>query len=193
MLILASGSPRRRELLTAAGIEFTVQTSDIPEEHRAGESPIVFARRLAEEKASAVWKKDTTRLVLGADTIVIVDSEILGKPRDLADAIRMLRLLSGRIHEVTTAVCLRLPAGSTPEKLQAEETTRVHMSAIPDAEISAYVDSGEPMDKAGAYAIQGAASHWIYKIEGDYNNVVGLPVAAVSRMLQQAADPHRGK
>jgi len=182
MLILASASPRRQEILRNAGIEFTVQTADIDEIVHQGESPRECAERLAREKARTVAKREPGSFVLGADTIVVVDGEILGKPRDEADAARMLRLLSGRGHEVITGVCLIGPGWT--ESVQSERTL-VAMSEISEREIQAYVATGEPMDKAGAYAIQGMASRWIPRIEGDYFNVVGLPMALVSRMLKE--------
>jgi septum formation protein len=182
VLVLASASPRRRELLQAAGISFSVQAADIPEQLRAGEEPESFAKRLAREKATAVFEVRPETAVLGADTIVVVNGEILGKPRDEQDAARMLRLLSGRQHEVITGVCLI--SNSFPADVRAA-TTRVTMDGITNSEILDYVASGEPMDKAGAYAIQGMASRWITKIEGDYTNVVGLPIPLVWRMLRE--------
>ncbi|HEY1802079.1 MAG TPA: Maf family protein [Terriglobales bacterium] len=179
MLVLASASPRRQELLRNAEISFTVHPANIPEMLLPGESPKTYAERLAREKAEAVFRLDADKCVLGADTIVLVDDEVLGKPRDAADAARMLRLLSGRSHRVITGVCL-LGLGFVDVR---SETTTVEMQELHDDEIAAYVASGEPMDKAGAYAIQGWASRWISKIEGDYFNVVGLPVSLVYRML----------
>ena len=191
-LILASASPRRQELLRAAGIAITVQPTNIPEVPLAGEAAKAFAERLAREKAWAVFKQRPTEFVLGADTVVVVDKEILGKPRNPADAERMLRLLSGRTHKVITGVCVMGPQAATAEAKNEttlgdtrSETTEVTMSAITDDEIRAYIATGEPMDKAGAYAIQGMASRWIPRIEGDYANVVGLPVALVYRMLKE--------
>ncbi len=184
MLILASASPRRQELLRNAGIPFTVQAADIDETPTAGESPQHCAERLAREKALAVFKRQPQSYVLGADTIVVVDDDvILGKPRDEEDAVRMLRLLSGRTHSVITGVCLVGPG--TSETSSASETTLVTMCEISDEEIHSYGATGEPMDKAGAYAIQGIASRWIPRIEGDYSNVVGLPVALVYAMLRE--------
>lgn len=179
-LILASASPRRAELLRNAGIAFTAQATRIPERRRQGESPRKFAERLAREKAHAILARRPRSLVLGADTIVVVRGEVLGKPRDRSDARRMLRLLSGRSHQVTTAVCL---AGPSFEDLRSE-TTRVTMRKLSEKEIRDYVASREPRDKAGAYAIQGIASRWISRIEGCYFNVVGLPVPLVYRMLR---------
>jgi septum formation protein len=183
MLILASASPRRQELLRNAGIRFTVQPSDINETPLAGEAPRECAERLAREKALAACQSRPQDYVLGADTIVVVDGAIFGKPRDRADAARMLRLLSGRMHQVITGVCVVSPAASAPQT--ASETTLVTMSQLSEDEIRDYVATGEPMDKAGAYAIQGIASRWIPRIEGDYSNVVGLPVAMVYAMLRE--------
>jgi len=190
MLVLASASPRRQELLRNAGIPFVVQATDIPEVPEDGEAPRAFAERLAREKALAVFRQRPNDFILGADTIVVVDGEILGKPRDSADAARMLRLLSGRRHQVTTGVCLvGREVGTENRKTGFEdvrsETTVVMMDALSDEDIRSYVASGEPMDKAGAYAIQGGASRWISRIEGDYFNVVGLPVSLVYKMLRE--------
>jgi septum formation protein len=197
MLVLASASPRRQELLRKAGIAFVVQAADIDERPREGETPGECAERLAREKALAVAEARPGDRILGADTVVAVDGKILGKPRDAGDATRMLRMLSGRVHEVITGVCLigavasgRLPVASR-EVLRTEnrelrttsETTLVTMNELSDEEIRDYIATGEPMDKAGAYAIQGIAARWIPRIEGDYSNVVGLPVALVCRML----------
>jgi septum formation protein len=197
MLVLASASPRRQELLRNAGISFTVQPADIDETPRGGESPRDYAERLASEKAIAVWRLHPEATVLGADTIVVVDETILGKPADPEDAERMLRLLSGRVHRVITGVCIveaqlpvastspQSPAGSRENPRIASETTLVTMNELSDDEIRDYIATGEPTDKAGAYAIQGMASRWIPRIEGDYSNVVGLPVALVWRMLRE--------
>jgi septum formation protein len=190
-LVLASASPRRQELLRNAGIEFVVQPANIPEIPMLSESPKEFAERMAREKARAIWNDATHSLqraqkreattVLGADTVVAVEDQVLGKPRDTEDAARMLRLISGRKHFVITGVCL-LADGFEDVR---SETTPVYFSELSEPEIRRYVDSGEPMDKAGAYAIQGLALRWISKIEGDYNNVVGLPVDLVLRMLRE--------
>ena len=182
MLVLASASPRRRELLQNAGITFTVQPSDIPEVPLAGESAKGFAERLAQEKALAVFRLNSKDPVLGADTVVVVEHEILGKPRDREDAARMLCSLSARQHRVVTGVCL-VGDGIPPDVRSA--TTVVTMSKIEEREIQDYIATGEPLDKAGAYAIQGIASRWITGIEGDYSNVVGLPVPMVWEMLRQ--------
>jgi septum formation protein len=199
MLVLASASPRRQELLRNAGIEFVVQPANVVEIPSDGEAPRSFAERMAREKALAVFALRPDDLILGADTVVVADGRILGKPRDTADATRMLRLLSGRKHEVITGVCIAGPQGlypalrslpfGTAEAVPSRaryETTIVTMAALSDHDIRDYVASGEPMDKAGAYAIQGRASRWISRIEGDYFNVVGLPLALVWRMLKEA-------
>lgn len=195
MLVLASASSRRQELLRNAGISFVVQAADIDETPLEGESARACAERLARAKALAVWGKRPQDVVLGADTVVVVEGKILGKPVDADDAARMLRMLAGRVHEVITGVCVlgavKSPLLATPARSGApqirvgSETTRVTMSEISDDEIGEYVATGEPMDKAGAYAIQGAASRWIPRIEGDYSNVVGLPMEVVWRMLKE--------
>jgi len=190
MLVLASASPRRQELLRNAGISFTVFPTHIPELPRPGENPRDCAERLAREKAQAALHQQPGKLVLGADTVVVIEGEILGKPRDEGDARRMLRLLSGRTHLVTTGVCLA-GLGTENQKLETgfedtrSETTQVAMVPLSDEDIHSYIATGEPMDKAGAYAIQGIASRWIPRIDGDYFNVVGLPVALVFRMLRE--------
>jgi nucleoside triphosphate pyrophosphatase len=189
MLVLASASPRRQELLRNAGISFVVQPAHILEEPLPGESAQTCAERLAREKARAVFGSRPNDCVLGADTVVVVEGEILGKPRDAADAARMLRLLSGKTHQVTTGVGLLSPpkvgkqAMTTAWEDVRSETTLVTVIELSDEQIHAYVATGEPTDKAGAYAIQGMASRWIPRIEGDYFNVVGLPVALVWKML----------
>lgn len=195
MLILASRSPRRQELLRSAGIPCTVQPADIDERPRAGEAAQECVERLAREKALAVFQDQPQSWVLGADTIVVVDDMILGKPRDAGDAARMLRQLSGRTHAVVTGVCLAGPAAAASvasrrfpvasETETASETTLVTMCEISDHEMQGYIATGEPMDKAGAYGIQGIAARWIPRIEGDYSNVVGLPLARVYAMLRQ--------
>ena len=193
MLVLASASPRRQELLRHAGITFEVQPADIDETPHNGESPRDCAERLAREKALAVSSTRPHDHVLAADTVVAVDDIILGKPADAADAARMLSLLSGRTHSVITGVCLvgRAVGGQAAPNLRTEsrnlrtasETTLVTMRDLSDQEIREYIATGEPMDKAGAYAIQGMASRWIPRIEGDYSNVVGLPMRLVCEML----------
>ncbi len=181
MLVLASASPRRRELLQNAGISFTVEAAGITEAPLAGETPRDCAERLAREKALAVFRSRPRDFVLGADTVVVADGLMLGKPRDAEDAARMLRMLSGRTHQVITGVCL---VGSKVEEVRSE-TTQVTVGELSDDDIRSYIDSGDPMDKAGAYAIQGWASRWISRIEGDYFNVVGLPVYLVYEMLRR--------
>jgi len=182
MLVLASASPRRQELLRNAGIPFEVQPAHVPEDPLPGEGAKECAERLAREKALAIARQRPQDVVLGADTVVVIDNVILGKPADRADAARMLRMLSGREHQVITGVCLVVGG----QWAVASETTRVTMSEIAEDEIAAYVAGDEPIDKAGAYAIQGIASRWIPRIDGDYSNVVGLPVALVWRMLKRA-------
>jgi septum formation protein len=188
-LILASTSPRRRELLAQAGYEFEVHPADIPEHPLPGEEPIGYVTRLAREKAQAVYARLAADLqtggqgslvVLGADTAVTLDQQILGKPADAADAVRMLRMLSGRSHRVVTGVALSTADGVDV----AAEVTAVRFLTLSEAEIEAYVAGGEPMDKAGAYAIQGRAARWIPRVQGCYFNVVGLPIALVSTLLE---------
>jgi septum formation protein len=187
MLVLASASPRRRELLTQAGFSFEVRPAHIPEDPREGEDPIAYVTRLAREKAETVYRElnangspDGALIVLGADTTVTLDNHILGKPEDAADAARMLRMLSGRSHNVITGVAVVTARGAEV----AAEVTAVRFLTLTDAEIAAYVATGEPMDKAGAYAIQGLAARWIPRVEGCYFNVVGLPLALVSTLLE---------
>jgi septum formation protein len=180
-IILASASPRRQELLKNAGIAFEVWPANLPEIPHAGEAPVTFAERMAREKARAVRASLPDRIILAADTVVAVENEILGKPANTEDAARMLRLLSGRTHAVTTGVCL---IGEGFEDVRSE-TTAVEFSRMTEDEIRDYVSTGEPMDKAGAYAIQGGASRWVTNVRGDYNNVVGLPVDLVLRMLTE--------
>ena len=183
MLILASASPRRRELLDQIGLTFSVETADIDETPQLSEDPVLYVKRLAEHKASAVFAKHADRsrlIVLGADTTVVVENRILGKPDDDVDAARMLRLLSGRTHRVITGVAL-ITAFAPP--LIAAEITEVEFSALSDGQIAAYIATGEPTGKAGAYAIQGRAAKFIPRISGDYFNVVGLPLARVTTML----------
>ncbi len=180
MLVLASKSPRRQQILRDAGIPFVVRSADVPEERRPGESPPDYVRRLAEEKAFAV-PISTGEIILGADTVVVIDGLVLEKPSDARDAMRMLGLLSGREHEVITGICLRSDTG----KIVDVATTRVRFVPLTRQEIEDYVASDEPMDKAGAYAIQGLASKFIDRVEGSYSNVVGLPVSLVYRLLRE--------
>lgn len=182
-LILASSSPRRQELLCKEGIEFEVCPANIPEEQRPGEPPVDYAVRLAQEKALKIAAKFPDAFVLGADTIVVVDGEILGKPASPQDAARMLAMLSGRTHQVITAVSLVAPGKRIDTR---SLTTAVHFRALTSQEIEQYVAGGEPMDKAGAYAIQGGAAPWVTRLEGDYSNVVGLPLPLVKEMLRDS-------
>lgn len=188
MLVLASASPRRRELLTQAGFAFRVEPASIDEELRTGENPVAYVTRLAREKAQSVYARlgaqDNATMVLGADTTVVApNGEVLGKPADAADAARMLRVLSGATHQVITGVAV-VSARVTEV---AAEVTHVTVLQLGDEEIGAYVATGEPMDKAGAYAIQGYAGRWIPRVHGCYFNVVGLPLALVAAMLEGAA------
>jgi septum formation protein len=191
-LILASASPRRRELLAQAGYRFEVQPSSVPESRRPGEDAIRFATRLAREKAEEVFARRQaagmaeTATVLGADTVVVCDGEVLGKPSDALDAERMLLLLSGRTHHVVTGVAVVWGSSAPPAVEIAAELTQVTVQTLSPEEVSRYVASGEPMDKAGAYAIQGYAGRWIPRISGCYFNVVGLPLALVASLLEGA-------
>ncbi|MBL8212452.1 MAG: septum formation inhibitor Maf [Bryobacterales bacterium] len=181
MLILASKSPRRQEILRNAGIAFTVRAPQVEEVRSAGESPESYVRRLSWQKAAAV-ERAKGEVVLGADTVVVVEGIVLEKPVDVADAERMLGMLSGRTHEVLTGVCL-LGRGLEVSDIA---TTRVRFHTLTAEEIAAYAASGEPADKAGAYAIQGLASKYIQGIDGCYFNVVGLPIALVYGHLRGA-------
>lgn len=179
MLILASQSPRRSELLKTAGIPFQISPANVDETPTQGEQPENYVKRIAEMKAIAAPTSGDD-IALGADTTVIIDDAMLGKPKDAADAARMLGLLSGRRHEVVTGICLK---GSG--KLVGDwALTRVWFAPLSDAEIAEYVATGEPMDKAGAYAIQGLGSKFVERIDGSYDNVVGLPVALVYKHLK---------
>ncbi len=181
-LILASSSPRRAELLSAAGIAFTVRAADVDESQQDGELPGDYVKRLAVAKASAIAKLENSEaLVLGADTTVVVGGEIIGKPRDTDDSARMLTLLSGGWHEVLTGVALILGDQTRVELV----STRVRFSELTPDEIAWYAASGEPDDKAGAYAIQGSGSMFVESIEGSYSNVVGLPIETVYRMAKE--------
>jgi len=189
-LVLASQSPRRRELLTTAGFTFTVRVCSVEEVRAPGEDPESYARRLAREKAEAAWlagPQTDDEVVLGADTIVVLGDialekdVVLEKPDGAEGARSMLELLSGREHRVTTGVCLRYAGGTGI----ASESTLVRFAELSAEEIAEYVASGEPMDKAGAYAIQGLASKFVERIEGCFFNVVGLPVPRVYRMLKE--------
>lgn len=182
ILILASNSPRRRELLEKAGLRFEVRGVDLDESPRRGEPAADYAKRLAREKALATARNAPAgSLVLGADTVVVAAGQLLGKPADAADAARMLRVLSGGTHYVVTGVCVVRAPGDV-EALQHESTV-VRFKPLSEGMIQEYVKSGEPMGKAGAYAIQGLASKFIERVDGDVDNVIGLPVASVKRIL----------
>lgn len=186
-LVLASASPRRAELLRAAGFRFETCPVDVDEGPRAGETAASYVRRLAAEK-SALAAIQKGIVVIGADTAVVVDGEILGKPRDNDDAAAMLHRLSGRGHEVITGVSLRTGA----DEVGRVETTRVFFAPLSSDEIAWYVASGEGRDKAGAYAIQGLASRFIPRIEGSYSNVVGLPLGCVYELLKELGVDYSG-
>ena len=183
-LILASGSPRRAEILNFVGWEFEKRTADIDETSLQGESPEKYVRRLAEEKAAAVAEKYENALILGADTIVVIDEEIIGKPKDLEDARAMLQKLSGKRHEVFTGVALiKIENGKAETKVDLQKT-KVKFAELNESEINFLVEKGEPLDKAGAYAVQAQAALFIEEIKGDYWNVVGLPINLVYEMLK---------
>jgi len=195
-LVLASASPRRAELLRAAGYEFDILATDLDESVKPAETPAAYVARLAREKSAAAMQRFAARaqtcggpersavhdvIVLGADTTVVVDGEILGKPADDAEGAAMLRKLSGRAHEVLTAINVRTSTGEWGRV----ETTRVYMTELTPDDIAWYVRSGEGRDKAGGYAVQGLASRFIPRVDGSYSNVVGLPVAAVAAVLRE--------
>jgi septum formation protein len=189
-LILASASPRRKELLAQAGYRFAVEAADLDESLRDGETAAAYVVRLAEEKARAVLARHRDEdsagrqvLVVGADTCVVCAGEILGKPMDAKDAERMLRALSGRTHEVLTGIAVATRDGV----VSAVEATNVTFAQIPEAELARYCATGEPLDKAGAYGIQGYAARWIPRIEGCYFNVMGLPIARVAALIEAAS------
>ena len=185
MLILASASPRRKDLLEQIGLTFEVETADIDETPYVAEDPTAYVKRLAEHKAAAVFARQANRsrlVVLGADTTVVARGQILGKPVDEADAARMLRLLAGTTHQVITGVAI---VSASAPAMVAAEVTEVEFGPLTEAQIAAYVGTGEPMGKAGAYAIQGRAAKFIPRIAGDYFNVVGLPLARVAAMLAE--------
>jgi septum formation protein len=179
MLILASSSPRRAELLRAAGINFIVRAAGVDETAALDESPRDYVTRLSREKACAVVQGD--ELALGADTTVVINGEILGKPADTEEAGRMLRALSGQWHEVLTGVTL----ARVDRVISAVSSTRVKFAELSSAEINWYISTGEPMDKAGAYAIQGHASLFVESIEGSYSNVVGLPMQLTYQLARE--------
>ncbi len=183
-LILASGSPRRRELLDRIGVDYRVIVADIDETPRPGEPPRAYVRRMAQAKAEAVWAREGgAGCVLAADTIVVLDGELLGKPRDAEQAAAMLRRLSGRTHEVMTAVVLRAADG---EDRHALNVSRVRFGALDDAWIRAYCATGEPLDKAGSYGVQGSAAAHIEHLEGSFYSVMGLPLFETARLLEAA-------
>jgi septum formation protein len=182
-ILLASASPRRAALLAAAGFEFEVHPVNIDERWRPGEEPDEYVARVAGEKAARALADRPEALALGADTVVLIDDRILGKPATDAEAGEMLRLLSGRVHEVLTGISLK----SREQSAGLVERTSVRFLPLSEREIGWYVASGEPRDKAGAYAVQGLASRFVEQIQGSYTNVVGLPVAAVYRLLKPLA------
>lgn len=179
MIVLASQSPRRSEILRQAGIAFVARPANVDETARRGESPEDYVKRVACDKALAS-RAAPGEIVLGADTVVVIDGEILGKPAHSGDAVRMLGLLAGREHQVLTGICLRRGA----EMVIDCAITRVWFKPLTREEIADYVSTGEPLDKAGAYAIQGLASKFIERIEGSYTNVVGLPIELVQQVLR---------
>jgi septum formation protein len=181
-LVLASASPRRRDLLRNLGIAFDVVPSRAPEVRRPGEDAAQFARRIARDKAEEVAARCPQQYVLGGDTIVVVDDSVFGKPADRDEARRMLRILSGRTHRVLTAVALLDPDGRVEETLVE---TRVDFRPLSEEEIESYLDSGEPFDKAGAYAVQGLAKGFVAGVHGSFTNVVGLPMKEVADLLQR--------
>ena len=181
-LILASASPRRREILGTLGLAFEVEPSDAPEEPRPGESAVALAMRLAGDKAAEVSARHRGAFVIGADTVVVVDGRALGKPRDDGEATRMLRTLANRWHDVTTGVALCRDA-TVLETI--EVSTRVHFAPLDEARIARYVATGEGRDKAGSYAVQGIGSGFVSRIDGSYTNVVGLPAFETVALLER--------
>ena len=182
-IVLASGSPRRRELLTGLGIEFEVRPSSIPEEPRPEESPRQYVERLATEKAAFVAREVTGSIVIGADTVVVINDLLLEKPKDRDDARQMLRRLSGQWHTVLTGLCLIQT--DTAKIVSDVESTQVLFHQLTDEDIEWYLDTGEPFDKAGAYAIQGHGSLIVDKVEGNYFNIVGLPINLLRRLAHE--------
>jgi septum formation protein len=185
MLILASASPRRRDLLTQAGLRFDVLPAHIDETIHPNELPTDYVRRLALEKAQTLHARHPRATILGADTTVVIQQEILNKPTDLADAERMLRALSDRVHQVHTGIAVVTP---TTQRTHVE-TTSVYFSSIPAEDLAHYLSTGDSLDKAGAYGIQGYAARWITRIEGDFFNVMGLPIAATIQLLRESQAP----
>ena len=180
-IILASASPRRRELLTVAGVEFEVCVKEVDESVPEGTDPVEAAKMTATKKALAVAQDKENCIVIGADTIVVANKKILGKPKDKNDAISMLSMLSGVEHEVVTGVCI--VNDGNPESFA--QVSKVRFYELTKDEIERYVETGEPMDKAGSYGIQGRGCTLVERIEGDYFNIVGLPVAATVRALKK--------
>jgi septum formation protein len=181
-LVLASASPRRRELLEQLGVRFVCDPADIDESRRPGETPAAYVERMAKEKAACVFSRHsgTCRAVLGADTVVVLDDEVLGKPRDHFDGLTMLAMLSGRSHSVLTAVCLHRAEGVSCERVE----TSVEFMSLTRELCEAYLATDEPWDKAGAYGIQGLAGAFVRGIRGSYSNVVGLPLCETWQLLQ---------
>jgi len=180
-LILASASPRRAEILTAVGWEFEKHAAEIDETELPNEKPADYVQRLAGEKAAVIAEKYKNRLVLGADTIVVIKNKIIGKPKDLADARKMLQMLSGKWHEVLTGVAII----KDDEISIGLQRTQVKFAELTEAEIEFLIERGEPLDKAGAYAVQAQAALFIEQIKGDYWNVVGLPISLVYELVKQ--------
>jgi septum formation protein len=186
-IVLASGSPRRAEILRTVGWPFEAVPPDVDETRTAGEDALVYVQRLARAKAEAAAPQSPGATIVGSDTVVVIDEQILGKPRDNDDARGMLQRLSGRWHQVLTGVAL---IDGADERLRVGyERTEVKFAAMNQAEISWYVGSGEPMDKAGAYAIQGLGARFIEGIRGDYYNVVGLPVRLLYKLVNRGSSP----
>ena len=184
-LILASASPRRAEILTAVGWQFEKEVADVDETEFSGEKPEDYVQRLAKAKAETVAANHENALVLGADTIVVIENKIVGKPKGFEDARRMLQMLSGNWHEVLTGIALiRVSAGNSEIKVDLQKT-RVKFAKLNDSEVEFLIEKGEPLDKAGAYAVQAQAALFIEEIEGDYWNVVGLPVNLVYESLKK--------
>jgi septum formation protein len=186
-ILLASASPRRAELLATSGFEFDVDPADVDERRHLGEAPRAYVDRIARLKASEGIRRHPHRVVVAADTVVVLDAIVLGKPRDGREARDMLRQLSGRAHQVLTG----LTVGVNQDIRSHVESTTVWFRDLSEREVSWYADSGEPMDKAGAYAIQGLAARFIPKIEGSYSNVVGLPIAALTTLLAEIGPQNR--
>jgi len=188
MIVLASISPRRKLLLEMLGIEHEVMPADVDERREPGELPQTMAVRLAAAKAEAVWKQRPDDYVLAADTVVVLDGDVMGKPVDAADAARMLGRLSGRDHQVVTAVALARPGG---EVLERCDVTRVWFRTLTPEVIEAYVATGEPLDKAGSYGVQGYGGVLIERVDGDFFGVMGLPIRLVGDLLEAVGRPYR--